>query len=572
MRPNLASMASATTAMLAVVVCAAGIAAAQAPYPQLGTVLVQQGDDPRWASPAFDDRGWQAIHWYRIDPQRRLLWVRAHVPLPAPSAFERAPLAVQVSALAAYEVYWNGEHIGGSGTPGPSEDAERPGPLDTVHPVPARLLREGDNVLALRMSSFHLRRTLGGPTHWLAVGDYAEFGKHAAREALPAFVAAGALLLGAVYFAAMFLSNRRDRGSLLLSLLSLGVLVQLTAKLARAVISYPYPLHILRLEIILVAAAVSGLLLVAYVAALFELRRRRTLLALSALAMAVVALAVPGFDGKTEYLILVALLAVAGASLAARRRTAASMLTAAVAIALAVWLVTGPRRFLDRDYYLAMAALLLFLFAQQVRALRRAQRVRAAAELRSARLELELLKRQIQPHFLMNSLTALSEWIEADPRAGVRMIEALAGEFRAFAAMSDRQLVTLAEELELCRRHLDVMGYRSDRTFALIADGAEPGERLPPGLLHTLIENALTHNAYANGAVFELEAARTASGRRIYRLRSPHEARPRERHDEGRGHAYVKARLSEAFGEDWSFASGPEGGEWIDTIELPGAP
>jgi LytS/YehU family sensor histidine kinase len=145
--------------------------------------------------------------------------------------------------------------------------------------------------------------------------------------------------------------------------------------------------------------------------------------------------------------------------------------------------------------------------------------------------------------------------------------------------MSGKALVPLAEELELCRQHLEVMSYRKGSTFTLVSR-VNAAQRVPPAIFHTLIENALTHNAYAGGAVFGLEAAEAANGRRVYRLRSPLQRSDSERgsavergrrRGEGTGHAYVKARLQEAFGDAWSFTAGPDGGEWLDTIETPKA-
>ena len=556
-------------AALAVALAAVAAAAPQTPYPQIGTVKIAAVDDPLNAAPALDDSAWDEIPWQRIDAQGRLLWVRAHVALPQPSLFDGAPLAVYVSALAAYEVYFNGERLGGSGVPGASAALEIPGDLDTSHYVPARLLREGDNVLALRMSTFHLRRTLAAPTHFLSIDEYGELRRRALVGRLPVLAAAGALLLGAVYFAAMFVSDRRDRGSLLLSLLSLSVLLQLCAELARS-LGYAYPLHILRLEAVHVAAIASGLALAAYVTTRYAARLRRSLLAGTVVAMSAATLLLPGFDSKTAFVILASLLVVIlAAAIGARARLPGALPTALVAGGLVVWFAGGPLTFVDATYYLAATALLLFLFAQQVTELRRAQGVRAAAEVRSARLELELLKRQIQPHFLLNSLTALSEWIESDPQTGVRMIEALAGEFRALAAMSGKKLVPLGDELDLCRQHLAVMGYRKEQRFALVSDGVDLAQPVPPAVVHTLIENALTHNGYTDGAVFRLVAVAGVRGRRTCRLYSPRAATGTAGGGAGKGHAYVRARLREAFGDDWAFKSGPDDGEWVDEIEMP---
>lgn len=562
---------SAAAALLAALLAATTAPAADVAYPQVHTVRIAAGDDPRGALPELDDGDWDEIPWQGVDAQGRLLWVRAHVPLPDPASFEGVPLAVYVSAIAAYEVYFNGERIGSSGVPGASAALETPGEPDTSHYIPPRLLRHGDNVLALRMSTFHLRRTLASPTHFIGIDEHGALAQQALAHRLPAFAAGGALLLGAVYFAAMFVSDRRDRASLLLSLLSLALLIQLCAELART-FGYVYPLHILRLEVVHGAAMVSGLALAGYVIERHAARHRRSLLAAAVVAMTAVTVLIPGFDAKTALVTLTALLVViVAAAIGVRARAPGALATTLVVTWLVVWFGAAPLTFVDETYYLAATVLLLILFAQQVVELRRVQRVRAAAEVRSARLELELLKRQIQPHFLMNSLTAVSEWIESDPQTGVRMIEALAEEFRALAAMSGRTLVPLADEIDLCRRHLEVMGYRQGQSFTLVCTGVDMSQPVPPAVVHTLVENALTHNRYTAGAVFRLETAAIGGGQRAYRLHSPlAEARAACRGGDGRGHAYVRARLQEAFGQAWAFSSGPAGGDWIDAIEMPG--
>jgi hypothetical protein len=127
----------------------------------------------------------------------------------------------------------------------------------------------------------------------------------------------------------------------------------------------------------------------------------------------------------------------------------------------------------------------------------------------------------------------------------------------------------MAQEIELCRLHLRVMGLRQNKPFELRADHVRLDALVPPAIFHTLIENALTHNHYTDGAVFVLEEASAGSGRRIYRLRTPSK-RAEGATSAGKGHRYVRARLRDAFGEHWQFSSGPQApGEWIDAIEVP---
>src|SRR5688572_22654706 len=412
--------------------------------PQFAQVKVQAGDDIAWSLPAFDDRHWQDVHWTQVDPQQRLLWMRAHVSLSSDAANAGKPASLSISLLASSEVYWNGVRVGVNGVPAASRTGETPGLLDTRFEIPAHLLRAGDNLLAMRMSAFHARRALAVPMQYLSL-EFERTPRYAVPiDRLPIVAAGGALLLGALYFGAMFVSDRRDRASLMLALVSLSVLGQLAAEMAR-VVPYEYPLQILRLEAILGFAAVSGVLLVLYALQRFGSRiRGRILIIVLAVVFAAIAF-MPGYDAKTVITILVSLigaLVVSGTAVAARTAGARGMSIAIILVLASM--VLAPERFLDETYYYVASAFLLFLFAQQAMTLRRAQKEREAAQMRSVRLELELLKRQIQPHFLMNTLTALSEIIESDPRTGIRMIEALGTELRSLAVASGQATIPMS--------------------------------------------------------------------------------------------------------------------------------
>lgn len=540
------------------------------PFAFVTEVRALAGDDPAWATPEHDDSNWALQPPRRVDPQGRIVWIRARVVLPEGFDVSSEPLGVHVAAAGSWEAYWNGVFVGRNGAPGPTRAAEVPGEIDASVFVPPALIRDGPNLLALRMSSFHGGRTLSAPIQAIVVERYGYLAaKGLGMHPLTAAVA-GALLLGSVYFAAMFLLDRKDRASLLLSLLALAVLGQFLAELTRRFISYDYPLHAIRVDIILAFAIATAVLLVTYVGRQYFPRRLKAFVSATVVLVALSVAIVPGYDAKTMTSLFVALLiTLALAAVAACARMAGAWGTvAAIAGVLAV-LVLDATRFLDQGYYVAVTALLLFLFVRQAHALRMTQRQSSAAELRAVQLELELLKQQIQPHFLMNTLTALSEWIESDPRVGVKMIDALAAEFRAVAAMSGAAEIPMQQELELCRHHLAVMGFRKDQSFELQVHNVDPNARVPPAIFHTLLENALTHNQYAAGAVFTLEE-QVEGENRVYRLSSPLCSEARAKIASGMGHSYIRARLRNAFGERWRFLSGTAAeGQWVDTIEIP---
>jgi Histidine kinase len=381
--------------------------------------------------------------------------------------------------------------------------------------------------------------------------------------------AIGALLLGTVYFAAVFLSNRSDLSALLLACLSFSVLLQSLAETIRLFVSYPYPLHILRLELILSLAAVSSLLLVAYVSHQYARKWRRHFVTITFVGVVACAWFIPGFDSKTTMLVLTAVLVSLAAAIVGMTKKHRGAAGAAIALACVIAVaIVDVQNFINQTYYVATVALLLVLFAQQVRALRRAQREQAQAELRSTRLELELLKKQIQPHFLMNTLTTLTELLESEPASAVAMVESLAEELRAISAVSGEATIPLQQELDLCRHHLKVMSFRKGAQFDLTTTDVDLATRVPPGVFHTLMENALTHNRYSTSTVFELEESTSSNGRKLFRLRTPMSERPAKKSASGTGHGYVRARLTEAFGKEWSFRSAADGDYWLDEIEI----
>ena len=188
---------------------------------------------------------------------------------------------------------------------------------------------------------------------------------------------------------------------------------------------------------------------------------------------------------------------------------------------------------------------------------------------RLARLQSDLVKRNIQPHFIMNSLMVASEFQETDPVTARRFIASLAAEFGALAAMIDTPRTHLRQELALCRSHLEMMGLRLGHAFTIDVTGVDGANEFPPGVLHTLIENAISHNRYDADTVFRLSAEESAQGL-TYVLRAPlGRPSPGSAASSGAGMRYIESRLEEFAPGRWSLSSGAEDGYWVTRISLP---
>ena len=120
-----------------------------------------------------------------------------------------------------------------------------------------------------------------------------------------------------------------------------------------------------------------------------------------------------------------------------------------------------------------------------------------AAELHAqlAEARLDALRRQLDPHFLFNTLNAISSLVERNPRGVRQMISRLGDLLRHSMESSRDQEIELSRELELLDRYLDIMRIRFQGRLQVqrrIDDAL--GDALVPNLvLQPIVENAIRH-------------------------------------------------------------------------------
>ncbi|PWK69966.1 histidine kinase [Mucilaginibacter oryzae] len=111
--------------------------------------------------------------------------------------------------------------------------------------------------------------------------------------------------------------------------------------------------------------------------------------------------------------------------------------------------------------------------------------------------ELELLKEQMNPHFLFNSLSSLSAIIAEDPAMAQKYLKELSNVFRYALVRTKVNLVTVANELTMLRSFAQPVTMRLEKAFRLNinVDSAYLSYQLPHLSLQPLLENAVKHNA-----------------------------------------------------------------------------
>jgi LytS/YehU family sensor histidine kinase len=109
-----------------------------------------------------------------------------------------------------------------------------------------------------------------------------------------------------------------------------------------------------------------------------------------------------------------------------------------------------------------------------------------------------MLRRQIEPHFLFNTLATIRRLHETDPERGQQLIGRLFHYMSATLAETPNGRSTLAEEVTLVQAYLEVCASRMSGRLSVLAE-VEPGLEamdFPPLVLATLAENAVKHGVF----------------------------------------------------------------------------
>ncbi len=110
-------------------------------------------------------------------------------------------------------------------------------------------------------------------------------------------------------------------------------------------------------------------------------------------------------------------------------------------------------------------------------------------------LRLQLLKAQIEPHFLFNTLANVRRLYRTEPERGGQMMASLKRYLQAALPGVRRDSATLADELALVRSYLELISVRMGSRLAFdVVDESDRGALpFPPMIVLTLVENAIKH-------------------------------------------------------------------------------
>jgi hypothetical protein len=241
------------------------------------------------------------------------------------------------------------------------------------------------------------------------------------------------------------------------------------------------------------------------------------------------------------------------------------------------WLVAARIEYLTQLDWILMTYLFLVGLAHALEYRKESeQRALDSAHLETRLVEahLQSLQRQLQPHFLFNTLNAISGLMRTDVDAADRMMDRLGDLLRMALDTSNVQEVPLKDELEMLQKYLDIEQVRfGERLSVSMRIAPETLSALVPNfLLQPLVENAVRHGVapHTRPGRIVVEASRQ-DRHLIMRIRdsgdgvAPHYLTLM---NQGVGLTNTRARLAHLYRSDHSFIFSNDGGFCV-SIAIP---
>ncbi|WP_316769499.1 histidine kinase [Pedobacter frigiditerrae] len=524
--------------------------------------LYKIGDNQLWAKKDFNDVGWASE---RGNAKNNVFWVRTKVDLVKKPVGQ---LGLKIEAFGAFDVYWDGQIIGSNGQVIGPQRAEIAGTSSTYYSIPDSLAQTGSHLVALRASQSylqHVERDIG-----LGLSTYESLLR--APLIITAFMnlMAGAFLIAAIYYLFLYINSRQRQYTVLIfALICFLFFALLILEYIKFYVEIPYTHFFWRLETIGWLTFALAMLVPLYFTIQFKFKWKKTLMAL--LLVILVAIYILNFGHyditafRYSQVLWLGSLLVVFTAIYQKEKGAIIVL-----IGLLVSEVINQYLFYDFSLFISFSFIVLCMLYLHTIQMKVIEEQYQNSLLLSSKLQLELIKKNIQPHFIKNTLTSLMDWVEESPKEGTAFIQALADEFDIMNSIAEQALIPIRQEIELCKKHLSVMQFRKEINYQWEENGIDEDEFVPPALFHTILENGITHSSplddgslkfklsFSSGIEYKQYTFETFATNRV----------KTNSRDGGNGFVYIKARLTESYGDKWEFTSNESAQGWITTIKI----
>jgi LytS/YehU family sensor histidine kinase len=135
----------------------------------------------------------------------------------------------------------------------------------------------------------------------------------------------------------------------------------------------------------------------------------------------------------------------------------------------------------------------------------------------NAETKFEVLKNQVNPHFLFNSLNTINSLIATDQKAAVNFVNNMSDVYRYVLKSNELNSISLHQELRFIEAYIHVLKGRYGNKMQITIDVQQQYEpyQVPPMALQILVENAVKHNIASHSKPLQVRIFVDATGQLV---------------------------------------------------------
>ena len=194
------------------------------------------------------------------------------------------------------------------------------------------------------------------------------------------------------------------------------------------------------------------------------------------------------------------------------------------------------------------------------------------AKVLAEKAQLEMLRYQLNPHFLFNALNSIRASVNEDNKPAKNMITQLSEFLRHSLISSETKEVPLREELEAVKNYLAIEKIRFEETLDIKYNVGEEAKdfKVPCFLLNPLVENAIKHGFHKNPETLKIQiSAKLHDDKLLLKVVNTGKlTKTSKPNGTGIGLNNVRERLEKLFPDKSSFELFEENGSVIAKIEI----
>jgi sensor histidine kinase YesM len=462
----------------------------------------------------------------------------------------------------AYEIYWDGVKIAQNVIIGINKNDEKAGLFNFNLPLPPHLVTGGNHTVILRISNHSNYSSWRWFYGDFLVGPYYTELNNRFISRYQAFFISGILLIPFLFNLFLYIARKRKTEHLLFSLICFIVILDSVTSLFPILIDTPTTFIHWELYAYQIITLLFTVLFPAFFIYSFTFSKK--IIGIIILVNLIIYLFFTNLENVFNIMSITVLIISSIITLWALYKRKEGSLIIFIGL-IAAW----AAYYFDFAFAGLAATMVICTSFSIARQFARKERAAREAQLRSAHLENELLKKNINPHFILNTLTSIIVWLRKDSASAIKLIEALAEEFRMINQISALKQIPIRQEIDLCKAHLKIMSYRKGADYRMETVNIAEEENVPPMIFHTLIENGLTHG-YGNKIQGTFTLQRIKNSKCVqYILSNDGDFNSDESSDSsGFGLRYIKSRLEESYQDRWKFLSHRKVQGWETIIEI----